>query len=216
MKLDIKRPSYTFIVFFLCNELYCKRSRYDLWVLNNPFSSLVPIYSRCPVCSPSVASGRTEFTLTCPTSSPSLDSPLWPSEAAAGGCHPVWGRVCVGATRRAGQGPGPEPPSPSAPQGWSPEPGNYSQTKDASQSVVIVATRDDGLFCVMCGEGPVVCNLSCRGLIPCGQCPEGQVIFGVFLKKPERKEKKNPDHLNKFPVYQRVISHPFNAPHHLI
>lgn len=65
---------------------------------------------------------------------------------------------------------------------------------------MIVTTRDDGLFCAICEEGPVVRHLSCRGLIPCGQCPEGQVIFSVFLKEPERKEKN--DHLNKLPVYQ--------------
>lgn len=34
---------------------------------------------------------------------------------------------------------------------------------------------------------PVVCHHSCRGLVSCCQCPEGQVIFSVFLQEPDRK-----------------------------
>lgn len=32
---------------------------------------------------------------------------------------------------------------------------------------------------------PVVRHLSCRGLVPGGQCPKAQIVFCIFFEEPE-------------------------------
>lgn len=58
-------------------------------------------------------------------------------------------------------------------------------------------------------EAPVVCHQPSRGLIPCSQCPEGQVIFSILFKEPEKKETTatNREDESHMQIYRGVTPH---------